>query len=123
MKIDETKQNAFLGRAIGDLGGAVSAVLILIGDELGLYRELAKEPLDSHQLAARTSTNERYVREWLANQAAGGYIESDAASGRYSLTPEQALCLADPHGPVDIPGAYGIVQDMFHVRPRAVENF
>jgi len=123
MSIDEAKLNAFLGKAVGDLGAAVSAVLILIGDELGLYRELAKGALTSTELAARTSTNERYIREWLANQAAGGYVQYDAAAGRYSLTAEQALCLADPNGPVDIAGAYAVVQDLFHVRERAVENF
>jgi SAM-dependent methyltransferase len=123
MSIDEAKLNTFLGKAIGDLGGAISAVLILIGDELGLYRELARGPLTAAELATRTSTNARYIREWLGNQAAGGYVEYDAASDRYSLTPEQALCLADPNGPVDLPGAYSIVQDLFHVRSRAVENF
>src|SRR5689334_10224285 len=123
MSIDEAKLNAFLGKAVGDLGAAVSAVLILIGDELGLYRALATGALTSAELAARTSTTERYIREWLANQAAGGYVQYDAASGRYSLTPEQAACLADPNGPVDVPGAYAVVQDLFHVRERAVENF
>jgi 2-polyprenyl-3-methyl-5-hydroxy-6-metoxy-1,4-benzoquinol methylase len=123
MSIDEAKLNAFLGKAVGDLGAAVSAVLILIGDELGLYRELAKGPLTSAQLAARTSTSERYVREWLGNQAAGGYVQYDAAMDRYSLSEEQAVCLADPNGPVDLPGAYSVVQDLFHVRERALENF
>src|SRR5690242_2437376 len=123
MSIDEAKLNESLGKAVGDLGAAVSAVLILIGDELGLYRELAKGPLTSSELATRTSTAERYIREWLANQAAGGYIQYDAASGRYSLTAEQALCLADPNGPVDLPGAYSVVQDLFHVRERAIDNF
>lgn len=123
MAIDEAKLNAFLGKAVGDLGAAVSAVLISIGDELGLYRALAEKAATSAELAKRTSTSERYVREWLANQAAGGYVEYDAASGRYSLSAEQALCLADPNGPVDLPGAYSIVQDLFHVRSRALENF
>jgi SAM-dependent methyltransferase len=123
MSVNEEKLNAFLGKAIGDLGAAVGAVLISIGDELGLYRELAKGPLTADELAERTGTNERYIREWLANQAAGGYAEYDGATGRYSLNDEQALCLADPNGPVDLPGAYAIVQDLFHVRPRALENF
>jgi 2-polyprenyl-3-methyl-5-hydroxy-6-metoxy-1,4-benzoquinol methylase len=122
MAINEEKLNSFLGRAVGDIGASVSAVLILIGDELGLYRALAESPAMPAELAARTGTHERYIREWLANQAAGGYVEYDASSGRYYLTEEQALCLADPNGP-DIPGAYGLVQDMFHIRPRAVDNF
>jgi SAM-dependent methyltransferase len=123
MAVNEERLNAFLGKAIGDLGAAVSAVLMLIGDELGLYRALAKEPATPKELAERTDTHERYIREWLANQAAGGYLEYDRASGRFSLSAEQALCLADPDGPVDLPGAYSIVQDMFHVRARALENF
>ena len=122
MAINEQRLNAFLGKAVGDLGAAISAVLISIGDELGFYRELAREPCTSGELASRTGTSERYVREWLANQAAGGYAEYDAASGRYRLSEEQALCLADPNGPVDLPGAYAIVQDLFHIRERALAN-
>ena len=117
------KLQAFLGKAIGDFGAAVSAVLMLIGDELGLYRELAKGKLTPAELAQRTGTNERYVREWLGNQAAGGYVDYDAQSDSYFLNEEQALCLTDPKGPVDLPGAYMLVQDLFHVRARAVENF
>jgi len=123
MEIDQAKLDAFLGRAIVDLGAAVSAVLVSIGDELGLYRALASGPLTPQQLAARTATNERYVREWLANQAAGGYVDYDATAEVYSLNAEQAICLADPDGPVDLPGAYAIVQDLFHVRERALDNF
>src|SRR6476659_1598564 len=123
MAVDETKLNEFLGKAVGDLGAAMSATLILVGDRLGLYRELAKGRLTPAELAQRTGTNERYVREWLGNQAAGGYVDYDAKSGSYFLNEEQALCLTDPKGPVDLPGAYMLVQDLFHVRARAVENF
>jgi 2-polyprenyl-3-methyl-5-hydroxy-6-metoxy-1,4-benzoquinol methylase len=123
MAINEAKLNAFLGKAVGDLGAAMSAVLLSLGDELGLYREMAKGPLTSTELAKRTGTNERYIREWLANQASGGYAEYDAANDKYSLSDEQALCLADPNGPVDLPGAYAIVQDLFHIKARALENF
>jgi 2-polyprenyl-3-methyl-5-hydroxy-6-metoxy-1,4-benzoquinol methylase len=123
MPVDEQRLNAFLGKAVADLGAAVSSVLVSIGDELGFYRALAAAPLTAGELAAKTGTNERYVREWLANQAAGGYVEYDATSQRFSLTPEQALCLADPNGPADVPGAYAIVRDLFYVRDRALENF
>jgi SAM-dependent methyltransferase len=121
--VSEERLNEFLGRAVGDLSASVSAVLMLIGDELGLYSALAAERLSPAQLADKTGTNERYVREWLANQAAGGYVEYDAGNGQYYLNEEQALCLADPEGPVDLPGAYQIVDDLFHVRERAAENF
>jgi 2-polyprenyl-3-methyl-5-hydroxy-6-metoxy-1,4-benzoquinol methylase len=123
MGVDEQRLNAFLGKAVGDLGAAVSAALVSIGDELGFYKALATEPLTPGELAVRTSTNERYVREWLANQAAGGYVEYDPATQKFSLSPEQALCLADPSGPADLHGAYSIVRDLFHVRERALENF
>lgn len=123
MAIDPDRLNAFLGKAVGDLGAALSAVLVSIGDELGLYRALAKGPLSAGELAERTGTNARYLREWLGNQTAGGYVEHDAETDRYSLSPEQAACLADPSGPVDLPGAYLIVQDLFHVRERALHNF
>jgi SAM-dependent methyltransferase len=123
MAINEERLHAFLGKAVADLGAAISAVLILLGDELGLYRELAKGPLSSAELAARTDTHERYVREWLANQAAGGYAQYDPASGKYSLNEEQALCLANPNGPVDLAGAYAVVEDLFHIKQRALQNF
>ena len=99
MAVDETKLNEFIGKAVGDLGAAMSATLILVGDRLGLYRELAKGAMTSAQLAQRTGTNERYVREWLGNQGAGGYVQYDPASDEWSLSPEQALCLTDPNGP------------------------
>src|ERR1700752_4972286 len=123
MAINEEKLHAFLGKAVGDLGAAVSAVLISLGDELGLYRELAQGPMTSMELARRTGTNERYIREWLGKQAAGGSVGYEGAQGKYFLNDEQRLCLADPDGPVDLPGAYELVQDMFHVKERARENF
>jgi SAM-dependent methyltransferase len=123
MAIDQDKLNAFLGKAVGDLGAALSGALMSIGDELGLYRALATEHLTPAELAARTETHERYIREWLADQAAGGYVEFDPSNGKYFLNAEQALCLADPAGPVDLPGAYLIVQDLYHVRERALRNF
>jgi len=123
MAIDEQRLHAFLGRAVGDLGAAISATLIQIGDELGFYKALAHERLTPAELAERTGTYERYVREWLGNQAAGGYVEFDQDSGRYGLSEEQALCLADPHGPVDVPGAYAIVEALFHAKERTLAHF
>lgn len=123
MALDDAKLHAFLGKAVGDLGAAMSATLMLVGDRLGFYRELAKGPLTSAALAQKTGTHERYVREWLGNQGAGGYVEYDAKAGTWFLTPEQALCLADPAGPVDMPGAYNIVEATFHALGRTVENF
>ncbi|HEX5354045.1 MAG TPA: methyltransferase domain-containing protein [Rhodanobacteraceae bacterium] len=123
MTASEDNIHEFLGKAVGDLGAAVSASLILLGDRLGLYKALAKGPATSAELAQRTGTNERYVREWLGNQAAGGYVQFNATGDRYSLSEEQRLCLADPNGPVDLPGAYFLVEAMFHALDRTQENF
>ena len=123
MSIDSLRLDAFLGKAVSDLGAATSATLMLLGDRLGLYKALAPAPMTSGELASRTGTNERYVREWLNNQAAGGYVDYDPATGKYSLNPEQALCLADPNGPVDLPGAYFIVEALFHALGRTEQNF
>jgi 2-polyprenyl-3-methyl-5-hydroxy-6-metoxy-1,4-benzoquinol methylase len=123
MLVDEQRLNEFLGKAVSDLGAAISAVLVSIGDELGLYKALAVGPMTAGELADATGTNVRYVREWLANQAAGGYIDYDATTERFSLSPEQAICLTDAGGPADVPGAYAIVRDLFHIRDRAIENF
>src|SRR6202020_2203438 len=74
MTINESKLNEFLAKAVGDLGAALSATLVLVGDRLGLYKELARGAVTSAELAQRTATNERYVREWLGNQGASGYV-------------------------------------------------
>ncbi|CAN5704104.1 class I SAM-dependent methyltransferase [soil metagenome] len=93
--IDETKLNEFLGKVVGDLGAAANAPLMLLGDELGLYKALAAAgPLSSADLARQTGTAERYVREWLAAQAASGYVDYDADADRFAMTTEQAIVLA-----------------------------
>jgi 2-polyprenyl-3-methyl-5-hydroxy-6-metoxy-1,4-benzoquinol methylase len=105
--IDEHKLNELLGRVVIDFGAVSLAPLVLIGEKLGLYRALAKHgPLTSTELATRTETSERYVREWLNAQAASGYVRYLADSGRYDLTPEQALAFAEEDGPVFMIGAF-----------------
>jgi SAM-dependent methyltransferase len=123
MPVDSARLETFLGKAVADLGAATSATLVLIGDRLGLYKALAAAPLTSDELATRTGTHERYIREWLNNQAAGGYVDYEPRTGKYTLNPEQALCLADPHGPVDLAGAYFIVQALFSALARTEDNF
>jgi len=96
-----------MARFVGDLGAAISAALVVIGDRLGLYRALADgEPVTAQELARRTGTDERYVLEWLSNQAAGGYVSYDAERETFSLTPEQSLALAQEGSPAFVPGAF-----------------
>jgi 2-polyprenyl-3-methyl-5-hydroxy-6-metoxy-1,4-benzoquinol methylase len=122
--IDETKLNEFMGRAVGDIGAAISAALVLIGDQLGLYKAMAGAgALTPGELARRTQTTERYVREWLNNQAAGGYVAYDAATGRYTLPPEQATALADESSPAFLPGAFQVVAAAMKAEPRISEAF
>jgi SAM-dependent methyltransferase len=123
MPVDSARLQAFLGKAVTDLGAATSATLVLIGDRLGLYKALAAAPLTSAELASTTGTHERYIREWLNNQAAGGYVDYEPRTGKYSLNPEQELCLANPHGPVDLAGGYFLVQALFAALSRTEENF
>jgi SAM-dependent methyltransferase len=109
MEVDNERLNSFMGKMIGDVGAAMNASLMLIGDRLGLYKALAaKGPMNSSDLAKATGTAERYVREWLSAQAASGYVEYDSASGKFSMLPEQAMALADDDSPVFL-GAVGNV--------------
>src|SRR6202042_2106541 len=89
--IDMNKLNAFIGQFVTDLGAAVHAGMVVIGEKLGLYKALASGPLSSAQLAAKTKTDERYLREWLASQAAGGYITYNETTGKFSLSEEQTF--------------------------------
>jgi 2-polyprenyl-3-methyl-5-hydroxy-6-metoxy-1,4-benzoquinol methylase len=123
MEVDNARMQDFMGRAVGDLGAAMSAALVRIGDRLGLYKALAREPATSEELAGRTGTTERYVREWLANQAASGYVTYDAASRRYAMTPEQAMALAQEDSPVFLPGAFQILEAMWRAEPTIADAF
>jgi SAM-dependent methyltransferase len=121
--IDQKKLEEFMERAVGDVGSGLSAALAMIGDKLGLYKALAAGPATPAELAARTHTTERYVREWLNNQAAGGYVTYDASSRTYSLTPEQALALADETSPVFLLGAFQVVAAAMRAEPRITNAF
>ena len=122
--INEDKMHAFLGKVVGDFGAALSSSLVYIGQKLGLYKTLAAEgPLTPAELAQKTSTNERYIREWLINQAAGGYVEYDAESGRYTLSPEQAAALTDEGSPFFVGGGFYVVKAMTHAVSRIEEAF
>ncbi len=122
--IDEAKLHDFLGKVVGDFGAALSSTLVYIGQKLGLYKALAAAgPVTPAELAERTGTVERYVREWLINQATGGYVEYDPASGRYHLLPEQAVALTDESSPFFVGGGFYVIKAMVNAQPRISEAF
>jgi len=123
MSVDMGKLNAFIGQFVGDLGAAVHAGMVVIGEKLGLYKALAVEPMTSAQLAAKTGTDERYVREWLASQAAGGYISYDDKTQTFFLTEEQAFTLANEDSPAYLPGAFQLALGSLAAVPRIAESF
>jgi SAM-dependent methyltransferase len=122
--VDEDKMNQFLGKVIGDFGASLSSALVYIGQKLGLYKTMSEVgPTTPAELAQHTNTNERYVREWLINQAAGGYVEYDAESGRYSLSPEQAVALTDELSPFYVGGGFFVIKAMTHAVSRIEDHF
>lgn len=122
--IDQNKLNDFLGRVVGDMGAAMSAVLVVIGDKLGLYKAMAGAgALTPGELAKKTGTHERYVREWLCAQAAGGYVTYDAATARFTLPAEQAVALADEGSPAFVPGFFHVIEAGVKAEERMTDNF
>ena len=121
--VDMNKLNAFIGQFVTDLGAAAHAGMVVIGERLGLYKALVGEALNSAQLAAKTNTDERYVREWLASQAAGGYITYDEISGTFSLSDEQAFALATEDSPAYLPGAFELALGSLAAVPRITQAF
>src|SRR6266702_4608474 len=112
--IDEARLEAFVGQAVTDMGAAISGLLLHLGDRLGLYKAMAGAgPLTSAALAARTGTAERYVREWLGNQAAGGYVTYDPAEGTYELPAEQAMVVANEDSPFFLAGAFEAIASCY----------
>jgi SAM-dependent methyltransferase len=124
MAINEEKLNQLLGKFVTDFGAAFQAGLIVIGEKLGLYKALAEAgPLTSTELAARTGTHERYVREWLNGNAAGGYVEYDPATNQYHLSEEQAFTLAHEQSAAYMPGAFLIAVSALRAVPSLTERF
>ena len=124
MALDMEKLDQFMGRAVGDMGGALQAALGVLGDRLGLYKAMAANgPMTPAELAAKTSCGERYVREWLCAQAAGGYCEFDPASNRFHLNEEQAFALATENSPAFLPGAFQVLTAAIKDEPKVREAF
>ena len=123
MALDPAKLDAFLGRFVGDLGAAMHAGTVVLGEQLGLYKALAAGAMTSAELAKKTSTSERYVREWLAAQAASGYVMYDPAKQNYYLTEEQAFALATEGSPAYIPGAFQLTLGALRSVPKLAGVF
>jgi SAM-dependent methyltransferase len=122
--VDQQKLDQFMGGFVADLGAALSAALVVIGDKLGLYRAMGDgRPVSPEDLAGRTQTDPRYVREWLSNQAAGGYVTYDAATRAFRLTPEQAFALAQEGSPAFVPGAFQVATALIKDEPKITEAF
>ena len=123
-QINETALQNLVGKMVGDLGAVVSGALVVLGDRLGLYRALAEiGPADSEKLARRTGLDERYVREWLANQAASDYVNYEPKSGCFSMSVEQKAVFADPESPVAMTGGFYAAASVYHDEPRVAEAF
>jgi SAM-dependent methyltransferase len=122
MAIDQEKLGTFLGTFITDLGAAIAAGNIVVGHRLGLYRGLAGAPATADQLAQRTSTDPRYVAEWLRGQAAGGYVRYHPDTEQFSLTDEQAYALADPDG-LQLPGAFTLALGALRSESQVTDAF
>ena len=122
--VDEAKLNAFIGKILGDLGGALSTPLVRMGDKLGLYKALNEQgPMTPAELAAKTNVAERYAREWLSHQAASGYLEYEPATGKFTLPPEQAMVFAEPDSPVYLQAAFDMVAVMLDNQARVEPAF
>jgi hypothetical protein len=123
--IDNEKLQQFMGKVLSDFGGAASAILVYIGDKLGLYKAMSDfgKPITSQELANITQTSERYIREWLANQAAGGYLSYDSSSQRYTLPLEHAQALVNESSPAYVAGGFQVVMSLFRDEPKFLEVF
>ena len=121
--LDMDKLNTFIGQFVTDLGASVHAGMVVIGEKLGLYKALATGRMTPAELAAKTGTDARYLREWLASQAAGGYVTYNEASNTFSLTQEQAFTLACEDSPAYLPGAFELALGSLAAVPRIAESF
>jgi len=124
MSVNPDRLNELLGKAVIDFGATFHAALVRIGDKLGLYKALAAGgPQTPAELAKATGTAERYVREWLSNQAAGGYVNYDSSTGKFQLTEEQAFTFADESSPVFLPGAFQCALAAVKAEEQLTERF
>ncbi len=123
-EIDPAKLEAFMGQAVTDMGAVISAPLFVIGERMGLYKAMAGHgPMTSQEVAEAAGVAERSVREWLRNQAAGGYVTYDAEADAYELPPEQAMALADEESPFYLLGAYELIASLYADEDKIMSAF
>ena len=124
MPQDQARLDEFVGKMLNDMGAVATGAMVLIGDKLGLYKALAEGgALAPAELAARTGTAERYIREWLAAQAAAGYVQYRPETGTYAMTVEQSMVLADDTSPAFMAGGFEVFASMFRDEPKISEAF
>ena len=123
MSVDQDKLNQLVSKFVGDLGASIQGPTILIGEQLGLYKALAAGPMTSKDLGDKTGISERYAREWLAAQAASGYVNYDSATGRFWMSPEQKFTLTNEESPVYIPGAFYVVASMYKDQRKLADTY
>jgi len=124
MELNETELHNLLGKVVTEMGAAANGPLITIGDKLGLYKTLSESgEISSHELAVKTNTAERYIREWLSAQAASGYVEYNAANEKFSMTPEQTAVFGNNKSPVFMTGAFSVISSLYHDAPKIEKAF
>ncbi|MDA4126969.1 MAG: methyltransferase domain-containing protein [Thaumarchaeota archaeon] len=124
MPVDQEKLNQFVMKFVGDFGASMHGPNVLIGEQLGLYKAIAANgPMTPKELAEKTQTNERYITEWLAGQAASGYVNYNNATGKYMMSPEQVFTLADDNSPLYFPGAFYITSSLYRDQRKLAEVY
>src|SRR6266567_4681940 len=124
MPVDQAKLQDFIGKAVGEWGATLGVLLAFVGDKLGLFKAMAGAgPLTPEELARKTGTHPRIIKEWLAAEAAGGYVTYDAKTAKYSLPEEQALALTDESSPAYIAGGYQIMMSTFKDEEKVIQAF
>ena len=123
MNLDMQKLEPLLGKVVNEMGAASNGALVILGDKLGLFRALAQGAMTSAELAAATGTHERYVREWLSAQAASGFVDYQADTAKFSMSPEQAAVFADEDSPVFVAGGFSFLSAVYNDEPKLAEAF
>ena len=123
MNLDMQKLEPLLGKVVNEMGAASNGALVILGDKLGLFRALSQGAMTSAELAAATGTHERYVREWLSAQAASGFVDYQADTAKFSMSPEQAAVFADEDSPVFVAGGFSFLSAVYNDEPKLSEAF